>query len=76
MSKVADDENNKTPPETFTLVCPWCEADPVTVNVRNLNFPNGIVLLLASCGGCRKILGVSFAGIAPPQIVRAGRIIQ
>ena len=77
---MAEEPKRETPPPAgdFSIVCPHCGVDPVTVQVRNLNFPNGIVLLLAACANpeCRKLLGVSFAGLAQPQIVRAGRIIQ
>lgn len=75
---MAEEHKSETPPVDFTIVCPYCNADPVTVNTRSLNFPNGIVLLLAACGNteCRKMLGASFAGMLQPKIVRAGRIVQ
>ena len=57
--------------ESFNPICPYCETDPIQVNVRQLAFGNGIVVLLACCGNkeCRKVISASFMGMAQPKIV-------
>ena len=64
-------------PAALTPVCPHCLTDPLTVTVQQLPFPNGVQVLVASCATatCRKVLGVSFMGMAQPTIM-PGRLIK
>lgn len=66
-----ENDPKKEPPAKFDPVCPHCGADPITVNLRDLVFPPALVILLASCAGCRKVLGVSFHRELPPRIIAA-----
>ena len=58
-------------------ICPYCGQDPVAVNIRNLSFPNGMVVLLASCANqnCRKVYSAAFLGMSQP-LITPGRILQ
>ena len=58
-------------------ICPYCGQDPVAVNIRNLSFPNGMVVLLASCANrnCRKVYSATFSGMSQP-LITPGRILQ
>lgn len=56
-------------------VCPHCNSSPMGLNVRDMVFPNGLVVLLAWCATpeCQKLITASFLGKTAsngPRIVR------
>ncbi len=48
-------------------VCPYCLADPLVFTIRDIQFGNGVVAMIAFCATpeCRKLFSVSFKS-GPP----------
>jgi hypothetical protein len=60
-------EAPKEPPKPEGLVCPHCNADPCTINARDIMWPNGLIAMVFSCQACRSIFSLDFRGEVPGQ---------
>lgn len=51
--------------------CPHCGSQPMTLGVKELTFPNGIVILMVWCANpdCMTVLSASYRGNALPRIM-------
>lgn len=57
----------KDVPKDRAIICPYCDADPVELEVGPITWPNGIRAAIFSCKNCRKIVPGFLLPAAPPQ---------
>jgi hypothetical protein len=62
------------PPNPDSPVCPYCNADPIQLQIKALNTPDRLTLIIVTCANldCRKIVPVT---VRTPNNTGPGRIV-